>query len=145
MSLPEILILHGPNLDRLSVRSKQHYGGIDFNDFYQSLKKKFTGNCHLYLIQQNSESDLIETLHQAHQKYLGVIINAGGLSHTSIALADAAACCQVPVMAIHISNTHIREAYRRRDLLAPACSGAIIGLGLEGYELAIDQLLDGHT
>ncbi len=145
MSLPQILILHGPNLNILNLRNKHHYGGTDFVGYFNQLKQKFEGKCGLHLIQLDDEAGLIKHVQQAHIKFNGIVINAGGLSHTSVALADAAACSGVPIIAIHISNTHIREDFRKHDLLAPACSGAIIGLGLPGYDLAIDQLLDGQT
>lgn len=140
--LKQLLILNGPNLNLLGLRQPEVYGKSSFDVFFKELQFRFQDQCELTLVQSNAEHELIEQIHQAAGKYQAIVVNGGGLSHTSVALADAVRSVPLPAISVHISNTHIREEYRRRDLLAEACEGAIIGLGLEGYSLAIEHLLD---
>ena len=96
----------------------------------------------MHYFQNNSEGALIDKLHEVGFNYTGIIINAGAYTHTSIAISDAIAAITTPVIEVHISNIHAREAFRHHSYMAPKCQGSIIGLGLSGYELAIDYFID---
>lgn len=137
-----ILILNGPNLNLLGVREPEIYGSESFNDFFTRLQQRFP-NVELSMLQSNHEGVLIDALHEYGFAYDGIIINAGGLSHTSIALADAIAAITTPVVEVHISNTFAREAFRHKDVLTANCKGIIAGLGLEGYALAVKYFTKG--
>lgn len=139
-----MLILNGPNLNLLGKRQPELYGWVSFDSFLIELRNRFNGQCTIDYFQSNAEYELINQIHQAEGKYQGIIINGGGLAHTSVALADAIRSVAVPTISVHISNTHIREDYRKHDLLSVACDGAMIGLGMEGYALAVDQLMDQY-
>lgn len=140
--MKRILILNGPNLNLLGKRQPELYGNLSFDDFFIELKGRFSGVCELTYVQSNAEFELIERIQQSPGNYQGIVINGGGLAHTSVALADVIRSVSVPAISVHISNTHIREDFRKQDFLSVACEGAIIGLGLEGYALAIEHLLD---
>jgi 3-dehydroquinate dehydratase II len=137
--MKSVLIINGPNLNLLGTRETAIYGQQTFEVYLEELKARFIGLSIDYK-QSNDEAVLISFLHQANQD--AIIINGGAYSHTSIALADAVKAINKTVIAVHISNTFIREDFRKTDYLAQAASGAIIGLGLAGYALAIEHLLD---
>jgi 3-dehydroquinate dehydratase-2 len=141
-SKPKILVLHGPNLNLLGVREPDVYGTTtlsEINDRLVALGKRKGVLVQAY--QSNHEGFLIDHLHSARGRCLGVILNAGGLTHTSVALRDAIASIEIPVVEVHLSNTSAREPFRRRSLIAPVCAGRIEGLGPRGYELALRALL----
>lgn len=135
-----ILIMNGPNLNLLGQREPQWYGNVSFEAFLEDLRRRFPAP-QLEYFQSNSEGSLIDGLHQRGQQADGIIINAGAYSHTSIALADALAAVGKPAVEVHISNVFARETYRHHSYLTARCIGCIIGLGLEGYALAIEYLL----
>lgn len=134
-----ILIINGPNLNLLGVREPEVYGNQSFDQFFEKLTHRFP-NVELFYFQSNHEGALIDKLHEAGFDFNGIVLNAGGFSHTSIALADAISAITTPVVEVHISNTFAREQYRHTDVLAGKCKGLIAGLGLEGYALAIKYL-----
>lgn len=136
----KILILNGPNLNLLGKREPTIYGDQNFDVYLTNLQAKFSDHTIDY-VQSNIEGDLINTLHQADEKYTGIILNAGGYAHTSVALADAVAAIKTPVISVHISNIYQRESERHQELLSQYVVGGIFGLGLQSYQLAIQHLL----
>ena len=138
--MKKILILNGPNLNLLGKREPLIYGSGTFEDFYQGLVFRHT-NVILSHYQSNVEGELINKLHEAGFEYDGIIFNAGGYTHTSVAIADAVAAITTPVIEVHISNVYAREEYRHQSLMAKNCVGIITGLGIQGYELALEYFL----
>lgn len=136
----KILILNGPNLNLLGKREPQIYGNRSFENFLQDLQDT-TDGADLHYFQSNHEGALIDRLHEADSAFDGVVINAGAYSHTSIALADAVGSISVPVVELHISNVYRRESFRQHSFLSAKCVGCIVGLGLDGYRLAVDYLV----
>lgn len=139
----KIRIINGPNLNLLGVRETSVYGNVDFPTFFTQLQQKFP-SCTLDYFQSNVEGELINCLHQAgmDDSYTGIILNAGGYTHTSVAISDAISSVKVPVVEVHISNVYAREEYRHISLLAKNCKGVIAGFGLSSYELALRALLN---
>lgn len=135
-----ILILHGPNLNLLGKREPQIYGNAGFESVLQKLREQFN-SINIDYQQSNIEGELINIIQSTEQKYEGVLLNAGGYSHTSVAIADAVAAVSTPFIGIHISNIYMREPERHIDLLAKYCIGTIVGLGFMGYELGIRALI----
>lgn len=134
------LILNGPNLNLLGTREPETYGSHSLADLEEMLTGRFP-DAELTFVQSNHEGKLIDALHQAHsQSFDGVVFNPGGYTHTSVALRDAIAAIDPPVVEVHISNTSAREDFRHRSLTAAACAGQIAGLGLHGYALALEFL-----
>ena len=129
----KILILNGPNLNLLGSREEQIYGNQTFEAYFEGLKKQH--NSDLSYLQSNVEGELINFLQQSDHD--GIILNAGGYTHTSVALRDCIKAIQVPVIEVHISNIAARETFRHESLLSPVCEGCIFGFGLKGYELAL--------
>ncbi len=138
-----ILIINGPNLNLLGRREPEIYGSLSFDDFYHELKTRFAG-VHFEYFQSNHEGALIDKLHDAGMHADGIVLNAGAYTHTSIALADAIAAIRTPTVEVHISNVFEREPFRHHSFLTAKCAGAITGLGLEGYALAIEYLVRRH-
>lgn len=136
-----LLILHGPNLNLLGKRQPEIYGDLGFEEFVENLRREFA-DCKIEYLQSNHEGELIDIIQQSEGKYDGVIFNAGGFSHTSVAIADAVASVKTPFVGIHISNIYQREPERHIDLLAKYCKGTITGLGFTGYELALRYFKD---
>ncbi|MBV6439567.1 MAG: 3-dehydroquinate dehydratase [Saprospiraceae bacterium] len=132
----KILIINGPNLNLLGRREPEIYGNKTFEAFFEELKNEFPGVA-LEYFQSNHEGVLLDKLHNAGFSADGIVLNAGALTHTSIALADAVGAITTPVIEVHISNVHKREGFRHHSWLAAKCVGSIVGLGLEGYRLAI--------
>lgn len=135
-----ILILNGPNLNLIGRREPEIYGKQSLDEFLNELKKRYPQH-QVDAFQTNHEGVLIDKLHEAIDKYDGIVINPGGYAHTSIALADAVRAIGKPVVEVHISNIYEREEYRRHSFTAEACVKAIAGHGLEGYAEAVDYLL----
>jgi len=135
-----ILIINGPNLNLIGQREPQWYGNVSFEAFLQELQLRFAGT-HLEYFQSNHEGALLDCLHQSGPKADGIVINAGAYAHTSIALADALTAVDKPAIEVHISNVFAREPFRHHSYLTARCLGGIVGLGLEGYALAIAYLL----
>jgi len=135
-----IFIINGPNLNLLGIREKSIYGEQGFESFFEDLKTQFpTVNLHYY--QSNLEGELINKLHEIGFTADGIIFNAGGYTHTSVAIADAIAGIKSPVIEVHISNVYAREEYRHVSLMAKNCKGVISGFGLASYKLALDSFL----
>ena len=139
-----ILVINGPNLNLLGRRETEIYGSRSFEDFFTAWSAQFEGHELLYF-QSNHEGLLLDKIHEMGFSIDGIILNAGALTHTSIALADAIAAIPAPVIEVHISNVHAREAFRQHSFLAAKCVGSIVGLGLEGYKLALLYLLGRQT
>ncbi|MFZ1665432.1 MAG: type II 3-dehydroquinate dehydratase [Flavobacteriales bacterium] len=135
-----LLILNGPNLDLLGTREPAIYGTRTFEDFLVELRNEFPGH-QLDYFQSNVEGEMINALRNAEANCAGVVMNAAGYSHTSVALRDTLAGMQVPVVEVHISNVHAREPFRHVLLTAAVSAGCITGFGLEGYRLAVEYLL----
>ena len=134
-----ILIINGPNLNLLGQREPEVYGHHSFADYLQELQQQFPQD-KIDSYQSNHEGELIDQLHEANQSADGVILNAGGYTHTSVALADAVAAINIPVIEVHISNPYAREPFRHHSYLSPVSNGTITGLGLDGYRLAVEAL-----
>ena len=138
----KLLIMNGPNLNLLGVREKNIYGEQSFESYLEELKQKFPGiELDYYL--SNVEGELINRIHEARGVYDGIVLNAGGYTHTSVALADAigGVKAQLPVVEVHISCILAREEFRHISLIAPNCKGSIMGFGLDSYRLAILSFL----
>jgi len=136
----KILIVNGPNLNLLGRREPNIYGNRSFETFFDELQADFPG-IELEYFQSNHEGALLDKLHDAGFMVNGIVLNAGAFTHSSIALSDAVAAITAPVVEVHISNVHRREAFRQHSFLAAQCVGSIIGLGLEGYRLAVRYLI----
>jgi 3-dehydroquinate dehydratase-2 len=135
----KIQIINGPNLNLLGEREQEIYGKMDMNDYLKMLREHFQ-DFHIDSFQSNIEGELIDKIQEAAKKSDGIVLNAGGYTHTSVAIRDAVASVSVPVVEIHISNIYQRESFRHTSLLAPKCQGSIVGFGLDGYRLAIESL-----
>ncbi len=133
----KLIIINGPNLNLLGVREKEVYGTKTFDDYLAELKKKFTSVV-IDFYQSNVEGELINKLHEVGFSYEGIILNAGGYTHTSIAIADAVAAIKTPVVEVHISNIFAREDFRHVSYLGKNCVGSISGFGMQSYELAVE-------
>jgi len=132
-----LLVLNGPNLNLLGVREPETYGTTTLADIESDLDEAFP-EVTLRFTQDNSEGALIDHLHAAHEDEIdGVVFNPGGYTHTSVALRDAVAAIEPPVVEVHLSNVHAREDFRRTSRIAPACVGQMSGLGAAGYRLAV--------
>ncbi len=138
-----LLILNGPNLNRLGKREPEVYGTKSLVDIESDILKLATEhNVDIDFFQSNSEGDLIDKIHElADSGGDGIVFNPGAFSHYSIALRDAVASVDVPVVEIHISNIHSRETFRHTSIIAPVCIGQVTGLGVFGYELAFRYFL----
>jgi 3-dehydroquinate dehydratase-2 len=135
-----IIIINGPNLNLLGKREPSVYGTLSFDDYFDSLTRQFP-EITLSYYQSNVEGELINKLHEVGFTVDGIILNAGGYTHTSVALSDAVAAISSPVIEVHISNIFAREEYRHISLLSKHCKGIISGLGLAGYQLAVRALM----
>lgn len=138
--MKKILILNGPNLNLLGKREPGVYGNQSFEDYFETLKAIFP-DVELHYFQSNHEGGLIDKIHEVGFSFDGIVINAGGYTHTSIALADALSSVTTPAVEVHISNIHARESFRHHSYLTSRCKGIIAGLGLRGYELAVRSFL----
>ncbi len=134
------IIINGPNLNLIGVREPEIYGTVSFDEFIQQLKTEYNDH-HIDYYQSNIEGEIINKIHETGFAYDGIVVNLGGYSHTSVAIADAIKSIKTPVVEVHISNIHSRESYRQNFITASACVGCIAGLGIKGYKLAIDFFL----
>jgi len=132
----KLAIINGPNLNLLGVRQPEIYGGIAFEKYFVELQNKFPQHSLTYF-QSNVEGELINKIQDLGFSFDGIILNAGGYTHTSVALADAIAAIKTPVIEVHISNIFARENFRHVSYIGANCKGSISGFGLNGYELAI--------
>lgn len=136
-----IHILNGPNLNLLGQREPELYGSVSFEEYLENIRDGYL-MVQLDHYQSNHEGDLIDYLHEhGFENGTGIILNAGGLTHTSISLRDAVSAITVPVIEVHISDIYNRESFRAHSYLTDVCIESIIGKGLDGYKLAIDHLL----
>lgn len=134
----EILVLHGPNLNLLGQREPEVYGRFTLAGLEERLGELAAGwGVTLRSRQANGEGALIDALHEARTWADGVIFNPGGYTHTSVALRDAVAAIEPPVIEVHLSNVAARESFRRRSLIAPVCAGSIAGFGWRSYAAAL--------
>ena len=136
----KLIIINGPNLNLLGTREPAVYGYQTFDDYIKSLHTRFP-NVELSYYQSNLEGELINKLHEVGFSSDGIIFNAGGYTHTSVALRDAISSINTPVIEVHISNIYAREEFRHTSLIAPKCKGSISGFGLDSYRLAIESFM----
>lgn len=136
----KILIINGPNLNLLGIREKNIYGSSSFEDYLNEIKQQYK-EIEIEYFQSNHEGEIIDKLHEAGFSVDGILLNAGALTHTSIALADAISSITSPVVEVHISNVFSREAYRHQSMIAPKCKGSISGFGMNSYRLGIESFL----
>lgn len=130
-----ILIINGPNLNLLGNREPTVYGNVSFREYFSTVVLK--ENIEIEYFQSNCEGEIIDALQQATCD--GVVLNAGGYSHTSVALRDCISAISIPVVEVHISNIAARESFRHESLISAVCQGTIFGFGMKGYELAISS------
>ena len=135
-------IINGPNLNLLGQREPEKYGHASFETYLETLRAAFP-ELDIHHVQSNVEGELINHLHDVGFASDGIVLNAGGYTHTSVALRDAVAAIPAPVIEVHITNIHAREEFRHTSLLSPVCRGVVCGLGLEGYAAAIRSLTRG--
>jgi 3-dehydroquinate dehydratase-2 len=138
--MKRILILNGPNLNLLGRREPEIYGSQTFEEYFEELKKVFP-ETELHYFQSNHEGKLLDKIHEVGFDFDGIVLNAGAFTHTSVALGDALGGITTPVIEVHISNVHKREAFRHHSYLSAKAAGVIVGLGLKGYELAVRALI----
>ena len=136
----QIAIINGPNLNLLGKREPGIYGNESFESYFEKLKAQYP-EVQLTYFQSNIEGEMINHLHEIGFSYDGILLNAGGYTHTSVALRDAISAIKTPVLEIHISNIHAREEFRHKSMIAPACVGSICGLGMKGYALGVAYFL----
>jgi 3-dehydroquinate dehydratase II len=139
----KISIINGPNLNLLGKREPEKYGNRSFEDYLSLLQKKYPSVKFEYF-QSNVEGELINEIHSKGFSADGIILNAGGYTHTSVAIADAIASVKTPVIEVHITNISAREEFRQKSLISLSCKGSISGFGLDSYRLAVEAILEKH-
>lgn len=139
-TLMKIIIINGPNLNLLGKRETSIYGTQSFEAYFETLKSAYPA-VELVYFQSNHEGAIIDKLHEIGFSYDGIILNAGAYTHTSIAIADALGAIETPAIEVHISDIYARESFRHHSYLTPKCIGFYTGLGLKGYEVALEQLI----
>ena len=132
----KVIIINGPNLNLLGKREKSIYGDISFETYFKRLKEEFCA-IELEYYQSNVEGELINKLQEVGFSYDAILLNTGGYTHTSVAIADTVAAIDTPVIEVHISNIYAREEFRKRSLLSPNCKAVICGLGLDSYKAGL--------
>lgn len=140
--MKKILIINGPNLNLLGVREPDIYGHRGFGDFLAELRARYEGKAEIDYYQSNCEGALIDKIQEVGFTADGIVFNAGAYTHTSLALGDCIRGVTTPVVEVHISNVHAREAVRHESMIASACHGVIAGFGLDSYRLAVEALLE---
>ncbi|MBO4955670.1 MAG: type II 3-dehydroquinate dehydratase [Muribaculaceae bacterium] len=139
----KILILNGPNLNLLGLRSPQIYGNQSMEQYLEFLRECYA-DVTLEYRQSNHEGEIIDIIQQVGydiESYAGIVLNAGAYTHTSLAIADAIEAIKLPVVEVHISNVAARESVRHTSMIAPVCRGSIAGFGMDSYRLAIEALI----
>ena len=139
MSGKKIIIINGPNLNLLGKREPEIYGSEDFDSFFAKMKSEYS-NMNLEYYQSNVEGELINKIQDVGFSYDAIILNAGGYTHTSVALGDAVAAVSTPVIEVHISNPQAREEFREKSLISAHAKGIISGFGLDVYQMALESL-----
>jgi 3-dehydroquinate dehydratase II len=137
----QIEIINGPNLNLLGKREPEKYGHSSFDDYLVILKSLYPGVIFNYY-QSNTEGDIINEIQRTGFSYDGIILNAGGYTHTSVSITDAIAAISSPVIEVHITNISAREEYRHTSLIGKNCFGSISGFGLDSYRLAVEALIE---
>jgi len=137
--MKKIQIINGPNLNLLGRREPAIYGNEGFDTFLEGLRKSYP-DFEIQSFQSNSEGALIDKIQEVGFSFDGIILNAGGYTHTSVALHDAIKAIDTPVIEVHLTNVHAREDFRHHSMLTPVCKGVIAGFGLNSYKLAIEAL-----
>ena len=132
----KVMIINGPNLNLLGQREQSIYGNLAFEDYLKDLQTQFT-NINIEYFQSNVEGELINKLHEIGFSYDYILLNAGGYTHTSVALTDAVSAIETPVIEVHISNIYAREEFRKESLLSPNCKAVICGFGLDSYRATL--------
>ena len=136
-----IIIINGPNLNLLGEREQSQYGSITFEDLKKMcLQKAKELNVNLEFNQTNIEGEIVTTIQKARNKFDGIIINAAGFTHTSVAIRDSLTIFKKPIVELHISNIYKREEFRRKSMISDVVTGIICGLGANGYILAINAM-----
>jgi len=138
--MKKIIIINGPNLNLIGEREPKVYGNSSMEDYLTEIRNNFP-EIQIDYFQSNVEGDLINKLQEVGFSYDGVVLNAGGYTHTSVAISDAVAAIQTSVVEVHISNVYKREEYRHQSLMAKNCIGVVAGFGLHSYKMAIDSFL----
>jgi len=136
----KIIIINGPNLNLLGKREPEIYGSLSFEEFFESLVKKYP-ELTLEYYQNNVEGELVNKIHEVGFYYDGILLNAGAYTHTSVAISDAIAGVKTPVIEVHISNIYKREEFRHKSIISKECIGMIAGLGLDGYDLGLQYFI----
>ena len=137
----KIIILNGPNLNLLGEREKEKYGNVSLKNIEENCKEFAKKNdIDLAFYQSNIEGELVEEIQNARKEYHGLIINAGGYTHTSVAIHDALKILKIPVIELHITNIYNREEFRHKSLISKTASGILCGFGVEGYTMAIQAM-----
>jgi 3-dehydroquinate dehydratase II len=144
MDQMKIIIINGPNLNLLGKREPEKYGTTTFEDYLDVIRKRYPEHSVEYF-QSNVEGEIINELHRVGFTYDGIILNAGGYTHTSVSITDAISSVPAPVVEVHITNIAAREEFRHISLVGRACAGSIAGFGLAGYRLAIEALIEIKT
>ena len=139
-----IHIINGPNLNLVGKREPEVYGNRSLDQYLQELIERYPQHT-IDVYQSNIEGEIVDRLQQVGFDDCGIILNAGGYTHTSVAIADAVAAITAPVVEVHISNIYSREPFRHKSLLSPVCKGIIAGFGLDSYRIAVSALLSGKT
>lgn len=140
----QLIIINGPNLNLLGKREPEVYGNLSFEDYFQQLTQKFP-EVDLTYFQSNAEGEIVSKIQDAGFSVDGIILNAGAYTHTSVAIADAVSAITAPVIEVHISNVHARESFRHHSYLSAVARGVIVGLGLRGYQLAIEFFMNNDA
>ena len=135
----KVIIINGPNLNLLGVREKSIYGNISFEEYFKKLVEEFP-NLELEQFQSNVEGELINKLQEVGFSYNHILLNAGGYTHTSVAIRDSLSIFKKPIIELHISNIYKRENFRHKSLISDIATGGIFGLGTNGYILAINSM-----
>ncbi|MDB9990170.1 type II 3-dehydroquinate dehydratase [Flavobacteriales bacterium] len=138
--MKKIIIINGPNLNLLGKREPETYGDKSFDSYLEELLAEFI-DVELTSFQSNVEGEIIDKIQETGFSLDGIVLNAGGYTHTSVAIADAIAAIKTPVIEVHISNVYAREEYRHQSLMAKNCKGVIAGFGLYSYKMAIRSFL----
>ena len=138
--MKKIIIINGPNLNLLGKREPETYGNKSFDSYMQELIAEFT-DLDLTSFQSNVEGEIINKIHEVGFSLDGIVLNAGGYTHTSVAIADAIDAVETPVIEVHISNVYSREEYRHQSLMAKNCKGVIAGFGLDSYKMAVASFI----
>ncbi len=140
--MKKILILNGPNLNLQGKRDVNIYGTTTFEEYIVTLAERYMGRAEFDYFQSNIEGELINAIHASVGRYDGVVLNAGGYTHTSVALRDAISAVATPVVEVHISSILAREEFRHISMIAPVAKGSIMGFGLDSYRLGVEALLE---